>query len=272
MIGILDSGICGLTVARAVKRQLPGCDILYLGDTARMPYGARHPDTIRAYGMQGARFLIQAGAKCLVVSCHTLASAAGAHLRDQLDIPIFTITDATTAAAIRASRRTKSGISFGVLGTRTTVFSRIYEEKISALCPEARIYGVSAPLLVPFVEEGRLTQPETAMLVKKYIHPLKTRQIDTLILGCTHLVFLEKTIQQKIGRQVALVDGIRPLAREVAQFFTEGPGRDMPMAGSGQLRACVSEKTDHLECAARRYFHGNITLERMECSRGLPSA
>lgn len=263
MIGILDSGICGLTVAREVGRQLPERDILYFGDTARMPYGAHHPDTIRAYGMQGARFLVQAGARCLVVACHTLASAAGAHLRDQMDIPVFTIADATAVAAVQASDRAKSGICFGVMGTRTTVSSRIYEEKISALCPEARVHASPAPLLVPFVEEGRLTRPETALLVKKYVHPLKTRRIGTLILGCTHLVFLKKMIQRKIGRQVALVDGIRPLAREVSQFFTDGPGREMPMTGSGQLRACVSEKTNHLECAARRYFHGNITLENV---------
>jgi glutamate racemase len=256
MIGILDSGIGGLTVARKVCEQLPGHDVLYWGDTARMPYGGRHPDAIREYAAQGAEVLANAGVSLLVVACHTIAAIAVADLAGKLDIPIFSIMDAAVETAVAMSRKD----SIGVIASRATVESGAYEEKIRQIRPKAKIYTAAAPLLVSLVEEGWLERPETNRIVKHCLRPLKMRQIDTLILGGTHLSLLKKTFSRKAGTQIAVVDAAMPLALKIRQFVERtSEGR---LGQGGNLRVLVSEKTAHLEKTAPTFFNGNVILEK----------
>jgi glutamate racemase len=254
-IGILDSGIGGLTVAREVCSQLPGHDVIYWGDTARMPYGSRHPDRIREYAAQGADVLVKAGARLLVVACHTIAATAGTDLAGKSGLPVFSILDAAVEVAIAASRKN----SFGVIATRATVESGAYEENIRQRNPKAKIYTAAAPLLVSLVEEGWINTPETHRVVKNCLHPLKMRQIDTLILGCAHLSLLKKTISRKAGTQITVVDAGVPLSLKVREFIESAP--EASSGRGGTLRVFVSEKTAHLEKSARAFFNGNVALE-----------
>jgi glutamate racemase len=255
-IGILDSGIGGLTVAREVCAQLPGHDVMYWGDTARMPYGGRHPDSIRKYAAQGADVLVKAGVRLLVVACHTIAAIAGADLAGKSGIPVFSILDTAVEVAVAASRKG----SFGVIATRATVESGCYEENIRRISPKAKIYTAAAPLLVSLVEEGWINKPETNRVVKNCLHPLKMRQIDTLILGCAHLSLLRHTISRKAGTQITVVDAGASLALKVRRFIESAPEESSGRGGS--LRVLVSERTAHLEKSARVFFNGNVVLEQ----------
>ncbi|MFZ5563848.1 MAG: glutamate racemase, partial [Thermodesulfobacteriota bacterium] len=182
MIGIFDSGLGGLTVARAVMDELAGYDILYFGDTARTPYGAKSAQTVIKYALENTELLLARGAKMVVMACNTASSVATEEIVSRFDIPVFEVI---TPAVNLAAGLSKTGV-IGVIGTRATVNSGVYEKKILQQRPDARVWSQACPLLVPLVEEGWLKKPETAMIVKKYLHPLKTRQVDTLILGCTH--------------------------------------------------------------------------------------
>ena len=255
-IGILDSGIGGLMVAREVCAQLPGYDVIYWGDTARMPYGGRHPDSIREYAAQGADILVKEGATLLVVACHTIAAVAARDLAGRWRIPVFSILDTAVDIAVAASRKG----SFGVIATRATVESRAYEENIRQRNPNAKIYTSAAPLLVSLVEEGWINRPETSRVVKNCLRPLKMRQIDTLILGCAHLSLLRRTISRKAGTQITVVDAGVPLALKVREFIKSEP--EESLGRGGVPRVLVSEKTGHLEKRARAFFNGNVVLEK----------
>ena len=216
MIGIFDSGIGGLTVVRALMHQLPGYDFVYFGDTARTPYGTKSPDTVIEYALQDTEFLLKKGAKIIVMACNTASSVATERVGDAFRIPIFDVI----APAVERSLAASSNGRIGVVGTRATVDSGIYQRKIEAVRPEAKVFAAACPLLVPLVEEGWLKKPVTAMIVKKYLHPLKVRQIDTLILGCTHYPLLAGVIQRKIGKRVAIIDSSVGVAAAVKSFLS----------------------------------------------------
>ncbi|MDY6955078.1 MAG: glutamate racemase, partial [Thermodesulfobacteriota bacterium] len=195
MIGVFDSGIGGLTVVRALSQHLPEYSILYFGDTARTPYGTKSPETVVQYAIEDAHILLERGAQLLVVGCNTASSVATNALRDRFDVPIFEVISPAVHQAVSQSRVKR----VGVIGTRATVNSGVYEAHIKAERPDMEVYSAACPLLVPLVEEGWLKRGETRRIVKKYLHPLKMRQIDMLILGCTHYPPLKDIIQAKIG-------------------------------------------------------------------------
>ena len=257
MIGIFDSGIGGLTVARSLMDRLPGYDIIYYGDTARMPYGNKSPGTVTAYAAQNVQFLINQGATLIVAACNTASGLAWDHLLAQYDVPMF---DVVTPAAVQATRVSKKLI-IGVIGTRSTITSGIYERKILARRPDAKVYSRACPLLVPLVEEGWMKKPETAMIVKKYLHPLKVRQVDTLILGCTHYPLLSGVIQRKIGKQVHLVDASVSVASRVKAYLESTPDVDARLSKNGRFRLFVSDITDHLRTIADSVLKRRIELE-----------
>ncbi len=195
MIGVFDSGIGGLTVVKALRRNLPNYDIIYFGDTARTPYGTKSPETVVQYAIEDAEILLQKGAQMLVVACNTASSVATDTLEERFDVPIFEVISPAVNMAVSDPKRTRVGI----IGTRATVNSGVYVDKIKAIRPEMKVYSEPCPLLVPLVEEGWLKKGETRKIVKKYLHPLKLKQIDVLILGCTHYPLLKEIIQVKIG-------------------------------------------------------------------------
>ncbi len=260
MIGVFDSGIGGLTVVKAMQAQLPEHDILYFGDTARAPYGNKSPATVIGYALEDTGFLLDRGAKMVVMACNTASSVAPVPVAERYKMALFEVITPAVAMALEASR---TGC-IGVIGTRATVSSGVYEQQIRALNPDARVYSVACPLLVPLVEEGWLKRPETAMIVKKYLHPLKVRRIDTLILGCTHYPLLKQLIQRKIGKRVRIIDSSISVAARVKKFLEERPDLDGRLGKTGQIRIFVSDITPQFEKIARATLKRAVRLEAVK--------
>lgn len=259
MIGIFDSGLGGLTVARAVMDVLPGYDMTYFGDTARTPYGAKSPRTVVQYALEDSEFLIEQGARIIVIACNSASSVATEHIMEKFDIPVFEVI---TPAVEMAVDMTRNG-AIGVIGTRATISSGIYEKKIRERSAEAKIYSRACPLLVPLVEEGWIGKPETRMIIKKYLHPLKTRQIDTLILGCTHYPILKPVIQAKAGKRVGMIDSSIAVARAILHFIETDTGMANRLTSRSNTRFFVSDITPQFEKTARMILNRNITLNHV---------
>lgn len=258
MIGIFDSGIGGLTVVKAVMERIPGYDIIYFGDTARTPYGNKSPETVIQYAVEDTNFLLNNGANIIVVACNTASSVATGCIVNKFDVPVFEVITPAVELAIESSMK----MSIGVIGTRATVKSNVYEKKIKAINAEARVYSVACPLLVPLVEEGWINKPETAMIVKKYLHSLKVKQIDTLILGCTHYPLLKHIICRKIGKKVNIIDSSLGVADKLERFLKERPDIDSRLSKNGKTRIFVSDITAQFEKTARATLSRDIVLEQ----------
>ncbi len=219
MIGIFDSGIGGMTVARAVEHILPNSPLLYFGDTARTPYGNKSANTIINYSLRNTEFLLEKGAKLIIIACNSASSVATQKLREEFKVPIIEVI---SPAARKAVAETTSG-RIGIIGTRATVKSDIYRKTLTALRPDLKVYSESCPLLVPLVEEGWIAKKETKMIIRRYLHPLKNRQIDTLILGCTHYPLLKNLIQTRIGKKVSLIDSSVEAATSLQDLLLTNP-------------------------------------------------
>ncbi|MBW1693233.1 MAG: glutamate racemase [Deltaproteobacteria bacterium] len=259
MIGIFDSGIGGLTVVRSLMEHLPGYDIVYFGDTARTPYGTKSPETVVRYALENIDFLLSKGSKIIVMACNTASSVAAESVNDQFDLPIFEVITPAVEITVKRSKH----LRIGVIGTRATVNSGVYEKKIKALSPEAKVYSTACPLLVPLVEEGWVKKPETSMIIKKYLHPLKVRQIDTLILGCTHYPLLKDKIQRKIGKKVDVIDSSKAVAKKVKAFLNTHAEVDRQLVKKGNFRLFVSDVTDQFQKTARMTLKRNVVLEHV---------
>ena len=259
MIGIFDSGIGGLTVARALTDQLPGYDMVYFGDTAHSPYGNKSLKTITDHALRASDFLLEKSVKLMVIASHTISAAASSHITERLDIPVLEPISSAAKQAIRVSKKSR----IGVIGTQATIDSGIYEKTIHGLAPDARVCSVACPLLVPLLEEGWVKKPETRMIVKKYLHPLKSRQIDTLVLGCSHYPILKKIIQSKIGKRVCVVDASLALAEAVKGFLETHPEIDAQMQRGGESRFFVSDVTEQVRQNAKLVFGRNVLVERI---------
>lgn len=262
MIGIFDSGIGGLTVVKGIMDTLPGYDIVYFGDTARTPYGTKSSRTVIDYCLQNTEFLLNNGAKMIVMACNTASSVATEAVRASFDIPVYEVVTPAVDLCLEA---TKKGI-IGVIGTRATIASGIYEKKILEKNPQAKVYCAPCPLLVPLVEEGWLKKPETKMIVKKYLHPLKVRQIDTLILGCTHYPILKNIIAGKIGKRVAIIDSSIAIATRVKAFLEQHPDLDETLAKTNTARFFVSDITPQFQKTAKGIIGKNLDLEQAEAA------
>ena len=211
VIGVFDSGVGGLTVARELKRLLPHIPLIYFGDTARTPYGTKSPSTIIQFAREDTEFLLRHGANIVVVACHSASSTAKDALTQTFDCPIFEVVTPSVNVAARATRNRR----IGVIGTRATIESGIYRNELGGIAADCVVIEKACPLLVPLVEEGWFETRETRMIVKKYLHPLKLQNIDTLILGCTHYPMLKELIRRKMGKRVHIVDPSEEVARMV---------------------------------------------------------
>jgi glutamate racemase len=257
MIGIFDSGVGGLTVVRAVAERIPGYDMVYFGDTAHTPYGTKSAETVIGYTIRNIEFLLHQGAKVIIIACNTASSVTSARVLEQFAVPIFEVITPAVDHAVEAS----TNLNIGIMGTRATISSGIYEKKIVENQPTARIHSVACPLLVPLVEEGWLKKRETAMIVKKYIQPLKVRQIDTLILGCTHYPLLKTVIQRKIGQHVALIDSSICISERIKNFLSDNRDIHLQLSQNGHLSLFVSDVTDQFKKIAEMTLKTPITFE-----------
>lgn len=257
MIGIFDSGIGGLTTVRSFIDSLPGYDITYFGDTARTPYGSKSKNTVIRYARENAEFLIGKGAKIIVIACNTASSVATETISREFNVPVFEVITPAVEMAVKLSHNAQ----IGIIGTRGTINSGIYDKKIKEILPEAKIWSNPCPLLVPLVEEGWFKRPETKMIVKKYLMPLKTRQIDSLILGCTHYPLLKDTIQDKIGKKVKVIDSSIAVTSKVKDFFAENPEIEKQISQNSQLDIFVSDITVQFGKTAEMILKKRVQLK-----------
>ena len=217
-IGVFDSGIGGLTVVRELRRQLPHESIVYFGDTARVPYGPKSPETVLHYSREAAAFLRERGVKAIVIACNTATAHAHEALTTELDMPVIGVIGPGARAAAAATRTGR----IGVIGTAGTIRSGAYDRAVRRLVGDrARVYAQPCPLFVPFVEEGLAHHPATRLVAEDYLAPLRDVDVDVLVLGCTHYPLLRELLADIMGAHVQLVDSAAETAAETAQVLSE---------------------------------------------------
>ncbi len=240
-IGVFDSGVGGLTVAREIMRQMPNERIVYFGDTARVPYGSKSGETILKYSQQIVRFLLEQDVKAIAVACNTASAYALESLEKTTPVPIIGVIKPGAKTAAQATRNGK----IGVIGTEGTISSGIYPSYIRELQPEAKVLGKACPLFVPLVEEGLWEDPVTDEIARRYLTELMDEGIDTLILGCTHYPLIRKTIGRIVGEEVTLVNPAYETAMELKELLAENDllaeGRPALGSGENQYRFYVSD-------------------------------
>jgi len=201
-IGVFDSGIGGLTVVKRISATLPEENIVYFGDTARVPYGSKSNSTVIEYAMQDAKFLINKNVKTIVVACNTVSSTALSELRKNFHLPIIGMIEPGAKLAVQ---KTKNG-KIGVIGTRATINNKAYSKEIKKIEPGIEVFEKACPLFVPLAEEGWIKHKATYEIAEEYLKELRDIKIDTLVLGCTHYPILAEIIQEVIGKDVMLID------------------------------------------------------------------
>ncbi|MBY0529274.1 MAG: glutamate racemase [Rhabdochlamydiaceae bacterium] len=216
-IAIFDSGLGGLTVFRALKELLPKENLLYFGDTARIPYGNKRPETILSYCKQAAQFLETHNIKILILACHTACAAALKELRADLNVPVIAILEQAIDQVSLISNQNK----IAILGTQATLSTGAFQKQISERLPHAELTTIACPLFVPLVEEGFISHALTRLAIKEYLSPLKENKIDTVLLGCTHYPLLQQLIAQELGSDVTLMDPATACAKKVQEVLAE---------------------------------------------------
>lgn len=252
-IGVFDSGLGGLTVTKAIQKEMPGEKLVYFGDTARIPYGTKSPETIVRYARQIIRFFRkEKKVKCVVVACNTSSAWALETVRGEFPIPILGVIEPGAYAAVSATRNGR----IGVIGTEGTIASGAYVRAIHKIFPKAKVYSKACPLFVPLVEEGKLTGPVTEAVAREYLKPLLKAKVDTLVLGCTHYPLLKKTLAKVAGKNVRIVDSAEETARSLHHNLeTHG----VPMNGQGGCHYYVSDLSRKFKERAQRFLGRHIS-------------
>lgn len=217
-IGIFDSGIGGLTVVKEVLGILPNESIIYLGDTARVPYGTRNKDTINKFALELTSFLLRRSVKALVIACNTMSAVSLSEIKKIAgEIPVIDVISPTVSSALLSTHTNV----LGIIGTRATVNSRAYDAQLKMKNKAMEILSVAAPLLVPLIEEGLINDPATKLITEKYLSAFNKIKIDTLILGCTHYPLIKNLIGEILGDKVSLIDSAKPTAIELKGVLTK---------------------------------------------------
>ena len=215
-IGIFDSGVGGLTVARAILDQLPHESTLYLGDTARGPYGPRSLAEVRTFALESLDFLVEQGVKAIVIACNTASAAMLRDARERYSVPVIEVIQPAVRRAVAATR---SG-HIGVIGTQATIDSKAYVDAFAA-APQLKITSVACPLFVEFVERGETSGPEITEIARRYLAPIMAAEVDTLVLGCTHYPLLTGIISYVMGNNVSLVSSAEETAKDLYRVLVE---------------------------------------------------
>jgi len=266
-IGMFDSGLGGLTVLREVRQALPCERMIYLGDTARVPYGNRSPRTVTRYSIENTRFLLSKGIKMLVIACNTSSAIALSALKRTLPIPVIGVIDPPSREAVRRTRSKK----IGVIGTRATINSLAYVKAIRRLDPSIEVFSVACPLFVPIVEEGLEDDEIARMVVNKYLSGLKGSGIDVLVMGCTHYPILERRIRALLGTGVYIVNSGRETALDVQRLLRKhDAAKD---TGKGGCSFYVTDAPDKLADLGSRVLGEPLKQAKLvKISEPAPSA
>lgn len=256
-IGIFDSGVGGLTVVRAVRDALPDEHIIYLGDTARVPYGSKSPRTVERYSLACLQFLLDRGVRLVMIACNTASANALPALREHSPVPVIGAVEPGARSALAATR----GHRLGVIGTLATVASGAYEDAIRRLAPDAHITALACPLLVPLAEEGWTDGEIAALVARRYLTELFSMDpaIDTLVLGCTHYPLLRDLLREVAtklaGHPVDVVDSATAMAQAARELLASDPSNGEPAPGLD----CFATDTSRLDVLAPRFLGHELT-------------
>ncbi|WP_071396980.1 glutamate racemase [Bacillus tuaregi] len=263
-IGVIDSGVGGLTVAKEIMRQLPNEQIIYVGDTARCPYGPRSAEEVKAFTWQMTRFLVNKNIKMLVIACNTATAVVLEEIREELSIPVLGVIHPGARAAIKATKNNR----IGVIGTEGTIKSAAYEKALRQINKRTKVTSLACPKFVPLVESGEYSGAVAKKIVAETLRSLKHKGLDTLILGCTHYPLLEPVIQNVMGSKVNVISSGEETASEVSTILhhsgllnTEGvePIHTYYTTGSKTIFAKIA--SDWLDKAITNVFHIELELE-----------
>lgn len=248
-IGIFDSGVGGLTVMAAVRKVLPNESLLYLGDTARVPYGSKSAETILRYTEEALTFLAQKNVKAIVIACNSASAHALPYLRSKFHFPIIGVIEAGVSEALRATQNKK----IGVIGTTATISSEVYPKELKRRDGKTEITGIACPLFVPLVEEGWCDHSVTHEIAEHYLAPLKRAAVDTLILGCTHYPLLKRIIGKIVGEKIKLIDSGFAVAQNLKEvLLRQNLLESAPSAVLHQLY--VTDLPGRFETMARQFL------------------
>lgn len=268
MIGIFDSGIGGLTVVREIFKYLPGFQVIYFGDTARLPYGTKSKETITKYAIENTEFLLKKGAKIIVIACHTASAFAGNVIKEKYKkIPIFDMIGPTVKASLSTLKNNK----LGIIGTPGTISSKIYQNTIEKFLKSAnahtvdlQIYGQACPLLVPLIEEGWIDKMETKNILRYYLNILKIKDISTLILACTHYPVLINAIKFFMGKDVELINPGVEIAKTLKKFIENQPDIEKTLRRDYDHKFYVSDTPYKFQELTKLFLGKEIFVEQVK--------
>jgi len=249
-IGIFDSGIGGLTVVRQIHRALPNENLIYLGDTARVPYGTKSPSTVVRFACEDTQFLLQQNVKAVIVACNTASAWALPALQQRFDLPIFGVIIPGACAALK---KTKTRC-IGVIGTSATIRSHAYTKAILARCDTAQVFVRACPLLVPLVEEAWNDHPVTLRVLREYLRPLLRNGIDTLVLGCTHYPLLKEAIRKVTNNKISLIDSAESCALYVKEQLAASKLLSTNRKHRGVIQPFVTDEVERFDELAARFL------------------
>ncbi len=251
-IGVFDSGIGGITVLRELVRAFPNENFIYLGDTARLPYGSKSAETVRNYSVQNMKYLILQNVKAIVVACNTASSQI---FEDRFDErPVYNVIDPGAKLAVKATNNNK----VAVLATRATIKSASYTQKIQALNAGIEVLSQACPLFVPLAEEGWVDDPITNLIAFRYLQQLKAADVDTVVLGCTHYPLLKTAIARVFGNHVTLVDSGEAVALQLEADFERGHLLRHEVENEQTLTVALTDKSEHFEALSSQLLE-NVT-------------
>jgi glutamate racemase len=248
-IGIFDSGIGGLTVARAIYDRLPHESTIYFGDTARVPYGPKSPETVRRYSLEILQWLLGQGVKAVVIACNTSTAHALEALRGAAPVPVIGVIQPGARAAVAAT----DGGPIGVIGTAGTIHSNAYARAIHAISPDVRVEQQACPLFVPLVEEGWFSHPAAELIAEEYLRPLREAGVGSLVLGCTHYPLLKPLLRRVMGSNIALIDSGEQTALTLEETLAQA-GLDAPRGQAGTHRFAVSDDEPRFRQVGSRFI------------------
>ena len=252
-LGVFDSGLGGLTVARALRELMPQESLVYLGDTARVPYGNKSGETIIRYARENSQFLLSRGVKAVVVACNTASAYALDTLRAELKVPVFGVIESGVEAALKATKNNHVGI----MGTIGTINSAAYQNALRAARPDIQLVAEATPLLVPLIEEDWLDHAATRSILEEYLWKFRRAGVDTLVLACTHYPLLKPVLTDLLGHSVELVDSARTCADyvhralELADILSSG-------TDAGAMTVCLTDRPAHFTRLAERFLKHKI--------------
>jgi glutamate racemase len=261
-IGVFDSGFGGLHVLRSIAKKLPHYNYIYLGDTARAPYGDRTQETIYAYTKQAMQFLFQQNCEIVIIACNTASSRALRKIQREYGTSrkVLGVLIPAAEEAVRVTRSRR----IGVIATRSTVASKKFIRELAKLDSRVSVFQRACPLLVPLVEAGEQNSKEMETILKRYLKPLLEKKIDTLVLGCTHYDILEKKIRKIVGPKVAIVSETRVVPGKLENYFERHTDIEKALSKDGHVRFFSTDRTDNFKILGSKLFGRPITVEKVE--------